>query len=192
VLTNQRRSTAQCPRLAFEIGAANFVCKYCLRYSPANTGVILVFVRTRWIHIVMASLVATTACSGGAGGSHKAAPPSSSRVAPGSADRFQSSHKRALPYGRITGSVRAIGGPPPGVNIAITGTVTAVDASGRRWLAPTSGARDFSLSVPAGSYRISGTGVGSNGGRYTCGPAATPVIVDSGGTTPVAVVCPMY
>jgi hypothetical protein len=93
--------------------------------------------------------------------------------------------------GRMTGSVRAIGGPPPGVDIAITGTVTAVGASGRRWRATTNGTRGFSLDLPSGTYRVSGTGKGANGTGYTCG-MPIPVTVAPRATTPVAVVCPMY
>jgi hypothetical protein len=65
----------------------------------------------------------------------------------------------------IAGGVRRAGQAPP-VD-TIVGTVTVISASsGRKWQTR-SGLKGYSLAVPPGSYRVSGTGVAVGGSRFT-------------------------
>jgi hypothetical protein len=58
--------------------------------------------------------------------------------------------------GTISGTLRIEGGPAPGVDQAIPGTITALAASG------------YTLELPAGTYRVSGTSPNINNGNDQC------------------------
>jgi hypothetical protein len=88
----------------------------------------------------------------------------------------------------VVGTIRAVGGRPPGLNREIAGTVTATSVSGTRWIATTTATRQFALELPAGTYRFTGTTALVNSGQSECfAPAA--VVVVGGKTTQVEVVC---
>jgi hypothetical protein len=64
------------------------------------------------------------------------------------------------------GGVRRAGQTPPPVD-PIVGTVIVIsESSGRKWQTR-SGLKGYSLAVPPGSYRVSGTGVAVGGSRFT-------------------------
>lgn len=88
--------------------------------------------------------------------------------------------------GRVVGTLRVLGGPAPGDNRGIAGTVTLTDSKGRRFDATASSTGEFSVQVPAGTYTIYGRtpsiGVGA------CGPTLT-VVVRKSLTTTSPVVC---
>jgi hypothetical protein len=100
------------------------------------------------------------------------------------------------PTGRIAGVFEFIGGGilRPGQSPAvatIVGTVTVISASsGRKWQTR-SGLKGYSLSVPPGSYRVSGTGVAVGGSRFT--PSiGRPVVVAAGRTTAASLIIVGY
>ncbi|HUI49207.1 MAG TPA: hypothetical protein VL119_10950 [Acidimicrobiia bacterium] len=99
-----------------------------------------------------------------------------------------SSTDAVSPSGKIRGTLRIVGGPAPGIDRSIPGTVTAVARSGRQWQATSTAASGFSLDLPLGSYRVSGTSPNVNGGRSPCVVPAL-VVVKSDTTTNVQVVC---
>jgi len=90
--------------------------------------------------------------------------------------------------GTVVGTLREVGGPSPGLNRQIPGTVYATDASGTRWLAATTATQPFSLSLPGGTYRLTGRSPLINTGQTDCLPQA-PVVVVGGKTTQVEVEC---
>jgi hypothetical protein len=89
--------------------------------------------------------------------------------------------------GRIVGDFEFIGGgvlrPGQGPPVdTIVGTVTVIsESSGRKWQTR-SGLKGYSLAVPPGTYRVSGTGVGGGGSRFTR-TFGRPVVVTAGHTT---------
>ncbi len=86
--------------------------------------------------------------------------------------------------GTIVGTVREVGGPGPGLNIQIQGTVTATSSTGTRWQTTTTATRPFSISLPAGIYRFTGT----SRGQTDCLPQES-VVVTGGKTTQVEIQC---
>jgi len=89
--------------------------------------------------------------------------------------------------GTVVGSVREVGGPSPGLNRPVPAQVFATDTSGTHWRAGTTATEPFSLTLPAGTYRLTGSPL-TNGGQSEC-VAAAPVVVVGGKTTRVEVVC---
>jgi len=102
----------------------------------------------------------------------------------GSASSASSAATSTASTGTVVGTVREIGGPGPGLNIQIPGTVTATSSTGTRWLATTTATQPFWLSLPAGTYRFTGR----SPGQTDCLPQA-PVAVTDGRTTQVEVQC---
>ncbi|MDQ1386142.1 MAG: hypothetical protein QOG65_3521 [Actinomycetota bacterium] len=99
--------------------------------------------------------------------------------------------------GRIAGVFEFIGGgilrPGQSPPVAtIVGTVTAISASsGRKWQTR-SGLKGYSLAVPPGSYRVSGTGV-AVGTKSRFGPTTgRPVVVATGRTTAAPLIIAGY
>jgi hypothetical protein len=90
--------------------------------------------------------------------------------------------------GRAVGTIREVGGPAPGLNRQIPGTVIATDARGTHWHASTTATRPFSLTLPPGTYRFTGRSALINDGRSPCSEP-TPVVVVRGQTTHIEVVC---
>jgi hypothetical protein len=74
----------------------------------------------------------------------------------------------------------------------IVGTVTVISASsGRKWQAR-SGLKGYSLSVPPGSYRVSGTGVAVGGKSRFTPSIGGPVVVAAGRTTAASLIIAGY
>jgi hypothetical protein len=80
------------------------------------------------------------------------------------------------------GGVRRAGQASPPVD-TIVGTVTVIsESSGRKWQTR-SGLKGYSLAVPPGSYRVSGTGVGVGGKSRFTRTFGSSVVVAVGRTT---------
>jgi hypothetical protein len=90
--------------------------------------------------------------------------------------------------GTVVGTLREVGGPAPGLNRQIAGTVIAISPFGQSWRATTTATQPFTLAVPAGTYRLFGSSPLINDGQSQCS-AAAPVVVVVGKTTQVHVVC---
>jgi hypothetical protein len=72
-------------------------------------------------------------------------------------------------------------------DFAVSGAITVVGASGRRWRTYTSVSRGFSLSLPPGVYRVIGASPMYDNGKPLCG--APPVKVAPRKTAQVKVIC---
>lgn len=94
---------------------------------------------------------------------------------------------RPLAIGTIAGTLREVGGPPPGLDRAIPGTITAEGDTTA--VATTTNTGDFSIDVPVGTYAVTGTSPLVNDGREKCLAERAAVVVERGRTTHVAVVC---
>jgi hypothetical protein len=89
--------------------------------------------------------------------------------------------------GIVQGTIRVVAGVA--IDRQVPGTVTATKASGQRWRATTTSTGLFSLTLPAGTYRFTGTSPARlNNAPQQC-LAPTPVVVVGGETTQVEVVC---
>jgi hypothetical protein len=91
--------------------------------------------------------------------------------------------------GQVRGTLRVIGGPAPGVNAAIAGTVTATANDGRTWHQQVTAKQPFAFSLPPGSYSLTGASPAINDGKQICGRGGSPITVQAGGTTKTNVVC---
>jgi hypothetical protein len=93
------------------------------------------------------------------------------------------SEQPASTRGTIIGTLREIGGPPPGVDHGIAGTVHA-DGPSDSWAGTTGSDGTFSVTVNAGTYSLTGS---PSGGGYCSGGAH--VVVTAGHTTHADVIC---
>jgi hypothetical protein len=96
---------------------------------------------------------------------------------------------RPLAIGTIAGTLREVGGPPPGRDLTVAGVVRVEGARGS-WQGQTTPRGDFSVDVPAGTYRVTGSSpTYDNNLRDACGGGT--VVVTRGHTTRVQVICPV-
>jgi len=128
---------------------------------------------------VIGLVVCIAACSSG-GGKH-AAPTTLKAKAPTTLAPATSQPST----GTLAGTLRAVGGPAPGIDRAISGPITIVDPHGRRWRVRASARHGFAVKLPTGSYQVTGGGV--NGSIECYGPSRVLVARDQ--TTRVPVVC---
>jgi hypothetical protein len=76
----------------------------------------------------------------------------------------------AATYQSVTGMLVRVGGPPPGSPVPLPGRVAANDAAGHEFTAMAGRNGHFQLSLPAGTYRLTGHSpqVWSNGREMLC------------------------
>ena len=95
-----------------------------------------------------------------------------------------------LAIGTIVGTLSEVGGPAPGLARTLAGVVRVKGAPQTGWEGQTTPAGAFSVDVPVGTYRITGSSptylVGLTG---ACGGGT--VVVTRGHTTHVDVICPV-
>ena len=115
----------------------------------------------RWSAIVLAVSIAVLAGCGGNPGYHQTVP------------------------GRFV----RVGGPAPGSPVPLAGTITARTATGETFTATAGRDGRFKLSLPPGTYRVTGRSPLMQSGQMIC--AATAVLHVSRGqpARPVIVVC---
>jgi hypothetical protein len=80
--------------------------------------------------------------------------------------------------GSVRGTLRMVGGPAPGVNRRISGTIKIVGGSGDTWTIHASRTADFVAHLSAGTYRISGRSPLINDGHSDCGVVTVSVRAD--------------
>lgn len=90
----------------------------------------------------------------------------------------------------VEGTMRERGGPPPGLDKLVDGTLIATDANGRQFRATIGPGGGFSMSLPAGTYTVVGHSPEFGSGKYDCG-ADGPVTVDLGAVTYIQLTCPV-
>jgi hypothetical protein len=97
----------------------------------------------------------------------------------------------SVPTGTVTGHLEMVGGPvtPSGRTRVspVPGTITAVSGSST-FHATAAGNGSFTLTLPAGAYRLTGTSPQDNDGQATC-TANAPVTVRTGQATHADVAC---
>ncbi len=86
----------------------------------------------------------------------------------------------------ISGTLRMVGGPPPGMDRPVAGAVTVTSATTECGL-DVGADGSFELTVPVGTYTVTGRSPSFGGSRYEC--SGGTVKVTSAGETPVTVVC---
>jgi hypothetical protein len=94
---------------------------------------------------------------------------------------------RPLAIGTITGTLREVGGPAPGLDRSIGGSIR-ITGSSANWEGTTTGSGGFSVDLPVGRYSVTGGSSFINDGRSQCF-AAGPVVVARGRTTTADVIC---
>ena len=90
--------------------------------------------------------------------------------------------------GIIEGSLREIGGPPPGLDKGITGSMDVTYPDGHVATTPIGAGGRFSFTAGPGTYKIVGHSPGFGNGTYDCS-AAGPVRVTANNVTHVELVC---
>jgi hypothetical protein len=117
-------------------------------------------------------LLLVSACSNG---SHAAQHPSSSSVSQPATLTTTTAPKLAT----VTGTLRMIGGPSPGVNRTVSGNVTATNQSGQRFSTTARDDGNFAMELPPGVYDIVGHSPNFGYGKYDCspgGPVTLPTV----------------
>ena len=89
----------------------------------------------------------------------------------------------------VTGRFVRAGGPAPGSPIPLSGTITARAASGQTFTATAGSNGRFKLSLPPGSYRVTGRSPQMQSGQMICGATARLRIAQGKAAAPVTVVC---
>jgi hypothetical protein len=89
----------------------------------------------------------------------------------------------------IAGTLRMVGGPAPGINRSVAGTVTITSLSGSHCDLRVVAGGSFEATVPVGRYRITGHSPAFGYGKYEC--SGGTVRVTSAGETVSTVVCPV-
>ena len=88
--------------------------------------------------------------------------------------------------GVVRGTLREVGGPPPGMDRPVVGTVTLTRSNGVRIRVKTADGR-FRVKVAPGTYRLQGTSPLFNSGESTCTGAR--VLVGANRITQADVTC---
>jgi hypothetical protein len=94
------------------------------------------------------------------------------------------------PLGIVEGTMREAGGPPPGINQRVTGSLTATAIDGRRFTASVGAAGRFSSPLPPGEYHVVGHSPAYGNGTYDC-EAGGPINVKAYMVTHIELVCPI-
>lgn len=92
------------------------------------------------------------------------------------------------PVGIIEGTMREVGGPPPGIDKRLPGSLTASRTDGKPVTAAVDGAGRFSLSLAPGKYHVVGHSPQYGDGTYDC-EAGGPVTVTAHTVTHIELVC---
>ncbi len=89
----------------------------------------------------------------------------------------------------VTGRFVRVGGPAPGLPFSLPGTITARAASGQTFSATAGSNGRFSLSLPPGTYRVTGRSPLMQSGQMTCAAPAALRVTRGKPAGHVTVVC---
>jgi hypothetical protein len=95
------------------------------------------------------------------------------------------------PTGTVDGSMHEVGGPAPGLDRPLSGTLTTTATDGTQQTATVDKDGRFSIDVPPGRYTVVGRSPLYGSGHYTCGSDTGPVVVLAGGLVHVDLFCPI-
>ncbi len=91
-----------------------------------------------------------------------------SRIASPSACSAVSGGARERPFGYVAGTLRMVGGPPPGLDRPVAGSVVAVAASGARCSAAVGADGSFGMQLEPNLYTFTGHSPTFGNGKYDC------------------------
>lgn len=89
----------------------------------------------------------------------------------------------------VTGRFVRVGGPAPGSPVSLPGTITARAATGETFTARAGRDGRFTLSLPAGAYRVTGRSPLMQSGQMVCVATAELYVILGKPAGPVTVVC---
>jgi hypothetical protein len=89
----------------------------------------------------------------------------------------------------VTGRFVRVGGPAPGSPVPLPGTITARSASGQTFTTTSGTNGRFKLSLPPGSYQVTGRSPLMQSGRMICAATARLRVTRDKPAGPVTVVC---
>lgn len=89
----------------------------------------------------------------------------------------------------VPGTFVVAGGPPPGSPRPLSGTITARAASGQTFTATAGRNGRFTLSLPPGSYRVTGRSPLMQSGQMICAATSGLRVARGESARPVTVVC---
>jgi len=89
----------------------------------------------------------------------------------------------------VTGKFVRVGGPAPGSPVPLPGTITARAATGQTFTATAGSNGRFKLSLPPGSYRVTGRSPLMQSGQMICGATARLRVARGKPAPRVTVVC---
>jgi hypothetical protein len=89
----------------------------------------------------------------------------------------------------VTGKFVRVGGPAPGSPVPLPGTITARAATGQTFTARAGSNGRFTLSLPPGTYRVSGRSPLIQSGQMVCGATALLRVSPKRPAGRVTVVC---
>ena len=89
----------------------------------------------------------------------------------------------------VRGTFVRVGGPPPGARVALPGTITARLATGETFTATAGQDGRFELSLPPGTYRVTGRSPLMQSGQMICAAMAKLHVSRGQPPRPITVVC---
>lgn len=89
----------------------------------------------------------------------------------------------------VTGRFVRVGGPAPGAPFPLPGTITVRAATGQTFTATAGNNGRFKLSLPPGSYDVTGRSPLMQSGQMICGAMAHLRVARGKPAAPVTVVC---
>jgi len=89
----------------------------------------------------------------------------------------------------VTGRFVRAGGPAPGTPVPLPGTITARATTGQAFTATAGSNGRFKLSLPPGTYRVTGRSPLMQSGQMICGATARVRIARGKAAARVTVVC---
>jgi hypothetical protein len=89
----------------------------------------------------------------------------------------------------VRGTFVRVGGPAPGSPVPLPGTITASATTGQTFTATAGKNGRFTLSLPPGSYHVSGRSPLIQSGQMTCNATAELRVTRGKPAGPVTVVC---
>jgi hypothetical protein len=98
-------------------------------------------------------------------------------------------HQKSLNEQTVTGKFVRVGGPAPGSAVPLPGTITARAATGKTFTAAAGSHGRFTLSLPPGTYRVTGRSPLMQSGQMVCGGTARLRVRSDRPAPRVTVVC---
>ena len=89
----------------------------------------------------------------------------------------------------VRGTFVRVGGPPPGARVALPGTIIARLATGETFTATAGQDGRFELSLPPGTYRVTGRSPLMQSGQMICAAMAKLHVSRDQPARPITVVC---